>query len=361
MANGDRADGEPLTNIEFVEIYREGFRGTPDAVGVSAEDGRILDINHSWERTSGYQRSDVVGKTALELGLWANPDEYRSIREALMRVGAVTQRVQLRRREGEVRDVFVAGSLVDVAGRSFIFWIGRDVTGQVLSPVEADRLREELRALTTDRRRLVSALIRAGEHERQRMSDELRLGPIQQLTASQLSLAVARPGLDADQRQSLDRVEVAIARVIGELRRMSVELQPAILEREGLGPAVRMLLRDLEESDGLAFDLDDRVGGDAPSADSSAVAYRAISEMLSSVRDSGGGRRVALTLESGDTDLIVTIRLEGPPADRIEPSDGRALDAGTAGDLLTTIGGSLEIHTSKDETIVTLHVPKQLA
>ena len=39
------------------------------------ESGRILDVNDAWTRATGLSRAECVGRTALELGIWANAAE----------------------------------------------------------------------------------------------------------------------------------------------------------------------------------------------------------------------------------------------------------------------------------------------
>jgi two-component system NarL family sensor kinase len=361
MPNGDRiGDDDVVSSPEFVEIYRSGFRTTPEPVGVVTPDGRVVDLNASAERLLWYPRKDVLGRTMEDLGWWVDPDERESCREQVLRTGTVVRPVRLRRRDGAVRDVYVAATLVEVGARRFVFWIARDVTGQPLSDIEATRLEEELRESMAERRRLVVRLVHAAEQEGARLADELRAGPIQQLTASQLSLEVARGGLDAAQREALGRVEASIAEAIGDLRRLSFELRPPVLERDGLGVAVRSLLREFEQSYGLSVDLDDRTGAGVPSGDTSAVAYRVILDSLIAVRDLGGADRVAVSLELRDTDLCVSISVEGMPFDEAHPPTLEALGLETVHDLLSSVGGSVELRTTASETIITSIVPEVL-
>ena len=43
----------------------------PQAI-VAIERGRFLSVNRPWEALMGYSSEEVVGKTAPELGLWAD-------------------------------------------------------------------------------------------------------------------------------------------------------------------------------------------------------------------------------------------------------------------------------------------------
>ncbi len=53
--------------------FAKAFRANPGAVCLSTlADGRILDVNRSFEQISGYHRDEVIGRTTTELNLWAD-------------------------------------------------------------------------------------------------------------------------------------------------------------------------------------------------------------------------------------------------------------------------------------------------
>ncbi len=45
----------------------------------SLRDGRFVDVNKSFEKQSGYAREEVIGRTAYELGLWADDADLPDI------------------------------------------------------------------------------------------------------------------------------------------------------------------------------------------------------------------------------------------------------------------------------------------
>jgi PAS domain-containing protein len=73
--------GDPFSNAEFLEVYRDGFRRSPEAVAVIALDDRIVDVNAAGERLVGYPRAESVGKTTDELGWWAVFETLLYVRE----------------------------------------------------------------------------------------------------------------------------------------------------------------------------------------------------------------------------------------------------------------------------------------
>jgi len=359
---GDR--DQPAPDVEFVEVYRQGIRATPEAVGVLADDGRVLDLNASAERLLGQARDHAVGRNTRELGWWVDPADLDAFRADVVRSGSSVRRVRLRRADGTDRDVYVAAVRVDVGGRMFVFWIGRDVTGQPMSNAETERLTEALRRSITERRRLVLVLLHAAEQDRIRLSDEFRAGPIQQLTAAQISLEAVQDRLGPLESEAVERVQSSIAEVIRELRRIRWEIRPVQLEREGLGAAVRTLLLEFEQTDGLSFDLDD---GTAPagspngaSGDTSAFAYRVIFETLMSVRRVGGADHVDVTLVGRDAQLVVTVSIEGLDLGAGQ-DPAAALEIETLRELLSAVDGTVELRRTDPSTVaITVSLPSSL-
>ena len=75
------------------EKFAKAFRSSPNAMAISTlEEGRFLDVNDAFVRMIGQQREDVLGRTAVELGLWVNPEERVRIADELRVVGQVSGR-----------------------------------------------------------------------------------------------------------------------------------------------------------------------------------------------------------------------------------------------------------------------------
>src|SRR5208337_1141694 len=78
----DRIQAEQALR-ESEEKYAKAFRNSPDAVTITRlADGRIIETNEGFRRIFGYPPEAAVGRTTLELRLWANPaDRDRALQE----------------------------------------------------------------------------------------------------------------------------------------------------------------------------------------------------------------------------------------------------------------------------------------
>jgi PAS domain S-box-containing protein len=69
------------------------FRATPCAIAIaSLEDTRVLEVNDTFEQLTGYHRGEIVGRTWLEHGLWADPDERTAVVADVKERGKVSNR-----------------------------------------------------------------------------------------------------------------------------------------------------------------------------------------------------------------------------------------------------------------------------
>lgn len=115
-----------LSEQKFAKL----FAISPDPMIVAEiESGRILDINLSFTNGFGYTREEVLGRTTVEIGLWADPVQR------LATVAVMRERGQLRNHEvdfltrsGEIVTVLGSSAEVMVDGRSCWLVQFKDIT-----------------------------------------------------------------------------------------------------------------------------------------------------------------------------------------------------------------------------------------
>ena len=121
------------------------FRASPDPIViVRKSDLSIIDVNEKWEALFGHRRADAIGRTTVELGLYANPEDRNTYLELSARGLVRDFAVDMRDRNGQVHHMVLSGDSVEVAGTDCLITIARDVTAQKLSEREAQQQRLEL-------------------------------------------------------------------------------------------------------------------------------------------------------------------------------------------------------------------------
>jgi PAS domain S-box-containing protein len=105
------------------------------------ENGEILEANDAFCEMLGYSRDEVIGRSAIELGIYQDPAERAQMVRRVLYKGAISShRVAIRSREGRNMSVSISAGVVTDGEDVQLFAIGRDVTG--LESKEAGYLKE---------------------------------------------------------------------------------------------------------------------------------------------------------------------------------------------------------------------------
>lgn len=110
--------------------YRIFFDTAPDLMAISdCETGCFIDVNQAFERWSGYARSELAGRTGVELGFWPNVEERAKVVNCIVGTNPdFSVDVSPRIKSGAIRHVNLAGRVVNMGGRAVVFTVGHDVT-----------------------------------------------------------------------------------------------------------------------------------------------------------------------------------------------------------------------------------------
>jgi PAS domain S-box-containing protein len=112
------------------ERFSKAFRNNPLAITISTEaEGRYLDVNDAFLDLLGYQRNDVIGRTAAELDFWAEPLDRGEMTRQLKKRGKVEKhQMRYRTAKGKIREAEVWAESIELEGQRCMLAITRDVT-----------------------------------------------------------------------------------------------------------------------------------------------------------------------------------------------------------------------------------------
>ncbi|MBL0211723.1 MAG: PAS domain S-box protein [Holophagaceae bacterium] len=147
----------------LVDKYETVFRLAPHAVNLTRlEDMKILDVNDGFLQITGFSLDETLGKTVLELGLWADPEAHDALGGLLMEKGGFTDfEARLRMKDGRVIVGLMSGRIVDVGGTPCAITVTRDITEQKNAEEELRRLNRALRESETTYRGIFNAVAEA--------------------------------------------------------------------------------------------------------------------------------------------------------------------------------------------------------
>jgi len=110
--------------------YRTAFLMNIDSVDIChLEDGRFIDVNDAFLASMGFERDEVIGRTALELGIWANPGDRKQLLETMrLNKSCRNMEAQYRTKDGRLRWALLSVSAIELDGLPCILSVTRDIT-----------------------------------------------------------------------------------------------------------------------------------------------------------------------------------------------------------------------------------------
>jgi two-component system NarL family sensor kinase len=223
----------------------------------------------------------------------------------------------------------------------------------------------EHRLAETELRLLARKVVSSQEEERVRLSRELHDGVSQMLVSVRFFVETAfhRLGSGGGGTEAATLLERGIARindVLGEVRRISHALRPALLDDLGLTAALDHLGREFAERSGLEVSISH--GGqnrDWPEAVATAL-FRVAQEALSNVERHAGATAVGIETAQDGSGLRMVISDDGSGFDAgAVMRDGRGIGLRNMHERIETLRGSLAIDSGGGGTVVKVFVPRQ--
>jgi len=112
------------------EKFRKVFYTSPDAVSINRlSDGLYVAINTGFTRIMGYSEEEIVGRTSLELNIWADPCDRQRLVAGLRENGIVENlEACFRAKNGDLKYGLMAAALIEIDHRPHLLGIVRDIT-----------------------------------------------------------------------------------------------------------------------------------------------------------------------------------------------------------------------------------------
>ena len=106
------------------------FDSSPVAIGIGRQfDGPIVAVNDAFVRLFGYAREEILGRTALELGLWANPEERARFMVQARENGRVEQfEARFRHKSGKIGVLLMSFAITKLHGEPHLIGFLADIT-----------------------------------------------------------------------------------------------------------------------------------------------------------------------------------------------------------------------------------------
>jgi PAS domain S-box-containing protein len=114
------------------------------------DEGVYVDVNESFTSSLGFARDEIIGRTPLELELYANPEDRKKFIAGLREFGIIRNyEIQVRTRNGKLRDGLFYADTIRLHGRACILSVMTDITE--VKRTETERLKMEIQLRNTQK------------------------------------------------------------------------------------------------------------------------------------------------------------------------------------------------------------------
>jgi len=294
---------------------------------------RYVEINRAYERSTGYSRSEVVGKVSLKLGLWSNAEDRKRMVQKLLANGCLRGHQEVfQTKSGEALTTFLSAEIIEYGGELCALVVAEDIT-----------MRQEAEEARMD---LAQRLINAQEAECTRVARELHDHIGQSLALFTMELERMRlnlTGISADNEAKLGRLcgkLKDLGRVVGNL---SHQLHSSELELLGLAVAVRALCREFSEHYFVKAEL--RCSGvpDNLPAEVSLCLFRVMQEAMHNVAKHSQASKIDVEMNGTPHSLHLSISDNGVGFTPKAPNAKPGLGLTSMRERLHLIGGKFTI------------------
>lgn len=268
---------EHKQTIESLRLSEEKFSTTfhtaADMIAISRVDNSVfVDVNQSALEVLGYSPEELIGKSALDLGIWPIKSERATLTDKLREFGFFRdEEVHLQRKDGKIINTSISGNLLPIMGEMYVLSNVRDISDRI----EAQREIENLNKVLEDRILLRTSQLEAANRELEAfsysVSHDLR-APLRAIKGFSQILIEECDDLSCDEgREYLNRITHATEKmdrlITGLLDLSRLDRQQLSMETVALDDLSRQVFFELIEKEdgrgvGFSSEEDIRVTGD---------------------------------------------------------------------------------------------------
>lgn len=220
------------------------------------------------------------------------------------------------------------------------------------------KIKEQTENLKLERSMRLSSMIDGQELERQRLSRELHDGLGQSILAIKMRLERTINATPEKSKKIMEEVQVLFANTINEVRSISNNLMPAVLNEFGLVDALTNLCRDVNKSTGIDIQFDHEDFSVLINDKMTTYLYRISQEALNNIIKHAKALNISIDLKSDKENVFLNISDNGQG---FKYNDDRKMCGNGISNMkerVNLLGGKMKIVSSKETgTKIKVEIP----
>jgi PAS domain S-box-containing protein len=310
-------------------------------VAITDAKGTITYVNDRFCLVSKYSSDELIGKTHRIVNSGHHSPQFFKDMWQTISLGKVWK--------GEIQNKAKDGS---------VYWVDTTIVPFLNDeglPYQYLAIRYEIserKRVEEENQKMMMRIIEVQEEERRRLSRNLHDGIGQNLYSHLITINRLLSQMD---HPLLEQMQEEAAQLIEEIREISWELRPSVLDDLGLVPAIRSFLNRFSEH----YQIDvffECVLNHRLNINIELTIYRIIQESLTNIRKYAGVTEATVTIRELDNSIRVMIEDKGKGFDRTVQNKGVGLFS--MDERARSVGGELMVYSSPGKgTKIILEVP----
>ncbi|MFT7491676.1 MAG: two-component system NarL family sensor kinase [Pseudohongiellaceae bacterium] len=212
---------------------------------------------------------------------------------------------------------------------------------------------------------LTKRILSAQDEERRRVSRELHDGISQLIASAKFSLETAAIKIknNKDPDEDIDVAQKRIGQTLQDLRRISRDLHPAILDDHGLATALQSLAKSFSERTGIKIVFNDVLVRNLLPLDAKTSLYRLAQEALTNIERHANATLVEISLSVDSSWIVLVIQDNGRGFNVDFFSRGRSAEGIGLRNMQERIAyhkGMFDLNSNKKGTRLVVKIPKAI-
>lgn len=309
------------------EMFSKAFRSSPSSTFIATlKDQRIINVNDSFVKNTGYSMFEVIGKTLSEIALFAGPLNAGQLASEVLEKGRFSQKeIEFYNKKRELRQGLISAEQIQL-------WKEPCLLASI----------EEI----TEARQLQRQIMRISERERHRIGRDLHDDLCPHLIGISALIKVHLQNLKSrgmDGTAPLEKVQGLIQAAVDKTRLLSHGLCPVNLLDQGLEAALKNLAGQTMALYGVKCEFTSLTSIDIQEEDAAAHIYYIVQEAVLNAVKHAGCRRIEIILKEADQRPLLMVRDDGCGIPEVRPRIGMGLKLIRF--RASVIGGRLQINS----------------
>lgn len=338
------------------QLFSQFVINTPIAVAMFDTDMKYLLVSDRWVADFNIERNDIIGKSHYEI-VPNQPQHWIASHQRALKGN--TDKFE--------QDIYIhpTGKLDWVKWEILPWYTMADNVGGVIifnEIITQRKKAEEISNRLIEQRSRMAAKVETIEEERRNIARELHDGLGQLLTAAHLNLVLVEQNLDTDSdivKENLSRVKELVTTTIQEVRNISQNLRPAVLDDFGIVPAIRNLCDEYSRLGALHVRFSEYELEKHYSPGIEIAIYRICQESLNNIVKHSNATEASIELYNRHSHILIVIQDNGSGFDIKEVSKSKAgsglMNIQERAELL---GGRVQMESQPDNgTEIIIEIP----